>query len=220
MVFTESYGKRRIHLRFGSSQQLIVLRAQTFANRQLNEISVDTEQTFDTAKKDDGDFESKIMQQIRANKVSDNADPTDGALLKELITYLQAEDQQTCVDYLLLKMEDISDLEIEKILGITTRKRGYLQQRFKYYIEKFARMNHWELVHKWLSVEIHSSLGLTDHQWKVFADQLSIDQKLFMDLKQSNHSDKSIMDELRLTEKEFKLQWQELLKLATKIRNQ
>ena len=164
MVFTESYGKRRIHLRFGSSQQLIVLRAQTFANRQLNEISVDTEQTFDTVKKDDGDFESKIMQQIRANKVSDNADPTDGELLKELITDLQAEDQQTCVDYLLLKIEDIPDLEIEKILGLTTRTRGYLQQKIKYYIEKFARINNRKLVHEWLDAEIDRKFGLTDLQ--------------------------------------------------------
>jgi hypothetical protein len=43
MVFTECYGKRRIHLRFGSSQQLIVLRAQIFAKRQPNETSLDIE---------------------------------------------------------------------------------------------------------------------------------------------------------------------------------
>jgi Caspase domain len=220
MVFTECYAKRRIHLKLGSSQKLIVLRAQTFANRQLNEISADTEKTFGIAKDDEVDFGSKIMQQIRANKLSDNADSTDGVLLKELITYFQAEDQPTCVDYLLLKMEDISDSEIEKILGLTTRTRGYLQQKFKYYIEKFARINNWKLVHEWLDAEIDRKLGLTDHQWDVFAAQLSIEQKLFMDLKQSNHSDQSIMNKLRLTEKKFKLRWSELLQLAAQIRNQ
>ncbi len=224
MVFTECYAKRRIHLRFGSSQQLIVLRAQTFAKRQPNETSVDIEQAFDTAKDEDGDSGSKMMQQIRAKMVSDTADSTDGVLrdrvIEELVTYFKAQDQPACVDYLLLKMEDLSALEIEKTLGLTTRERDYLQQKFKYHIEKFARVANWELVHQWLGAEINHKLGLTDRQWEVFAAQLSIEQQSFMNLKQSNHSDKSIMDALRLTEKKFKLRWSELLQLAAQIRNQ
>jgi hypothetical protein len=224
MVFTECYAKRRIHLRFGSSQQLIVLRAQTFAKRQPNETSVDIEQAFDTAKDEDGDSGSKMMQQIRAKMVSDTADSTDGVLrdrvIEELVAYFEAQDQPACVDYLLLKMEDLSAPEIEKTLGLTTRERDYLQQKFKYHIEKFARVANWELVHQWLGAEIDRKLGLTDRQWEVFAAQLSIEQQSFMNLKQSNHSDKSIMDTLRLTEKKFKLRWSELLQLAAQIRNQ
>jgi hypothetical protein len=224
MVFTECYAKRRIHLRFGSSQQLIVLRAQTFAKRQPNETSVDIEQAFDTAKDEDGDSGSKMMQQIRAKMVSDTADSTDGVLrdrvIEELVTYFKAQDQPACVDYLLLKMEDLSALEIEKTLGLTTRERDYLQQKFKYHIEKFARVANWELVHQWLGAEIDRKLGLTDRQWEVFAAQLSIEQQSFMNLKQANHSDKSIMETLRLTEKKFKLRWSELLQLAAQIRNQ
>jgi hypothetical protein len=224
MVFTECYGKRRIHLRFGSSQQLIVLRAQTFAKRQPNETSVDIEQAFDTAKEEAGDSGSKMMQQIRAKMVSDTADSTDGVLrdrvIEELVAYFEAQDQPACVDYLLLKMEDLSAPEIEKTLGLTTRERDYLQQKFKYHIEKFARIANWELVHQWLGAEIDRKLGLTDRQWEVFAAQLSIEQQSFMNLKQANHSDKSIMDTLRLTEKKFKLRWSELLQLAAQIRNQ
>jgi hypothetical protein len=224
MVFTECYAKRRIHLRFGSSQQLIVLRAQTFAKRQPNETSVDIEQAFDTAKDEDGDSGSKMMQQIRAKMVSDTADSTDGVLrdrvIEELVAYFEAQDQPACVDYLLLKMEDLSAPEIEKTLGLTTRERDYLQQKFKYHIEKFSRVANWELVHQWLGAEIDRKLGLTDRQWEVFAAQLSIEQQSFMNLKQANHSDKSIMDTLRLTEKKFKLRWSELLQLAAQIRNQ
>jgi hypothetical protein len=224
MVFTECYGKRRIHLRFGSSQQLIVLRAQTFAKRQPNETAVDIEQAFDTAKEEAGDSGSKMMQQIRAKMVSDTADSTDGVLrdrvIEELVAYFEAQDQPACVDYLLLKMEDLSAPEIEKTLGLTTRERDYLQQKFKYHIEKFARIANWELVHQWLGAEIDRKLGLTDRQWEVFAAQLSIEQQSFMNLKQANHSDKSIMDTLRLTEKKFKLRWSELLQLAAQIRNQ
>jgi hypothetical protein len=224
MVFTECYAKRRIHLRFGSSQQLIVLRAQTFAKRQPNETSVDIEQAFDTAKEEAGDSGSKMMQQIRAKMVSDTADSTDGVLrdrvIAELVAYFEAQDQPACVDYLLLKMEDLSAPEIEKTLGLTTRERDYLQQKFKYHIEKFARVANWELVHQWLGAEIDRKLGLTDRQWEVFAAQLSIEQQSFMNLKQANHSDKSIMDALRLTEKKFKLRWSELLQLAAQIRNQ
>ena len=224
MVFTECYGKRRIHLRYGSSQQLIVLRAQTFAKRQPSETSVDIEQAFETAREEDGDTGSKLMQQIRAKMVSDNVDSTDGVLrdrvIEELIAYLAAQNQPACVDYLLLKMEDLSAPEIEKTLSLTTRERDYLQQKFKYHIEKFARVSNWELVHQWLGAEIDRKLGLTDSQWEIFDTQLSIEQQAFMQLKQSNHSDESIMSALRLTEKKFQLRWSELLQLAAQIRNQ
>ncbi len=224
MVFTECYGKRRIHLRFGSSQQLIVLRAQTFAKRQPSETAVDIEQAFETARDEDSDAGSKMMQQIRAKMVSDNVDATDGVLrdrvIEELVAYLAAQNQPACVDYLLLKLEDLSALEIEKTLGLTTRERDYLQQKFKYHIEKFARVANWELVHQWLGAEIDRKLGLTDRQWEVFAAQLSIEQQTFMQLKQANHSNESIMTTLRLTEKKFKLRWSELLQLAAQIRNQ
>jgi hypothetical protein len=224
MVFTECYAKRRIHLRFGSSQQLIVLRAQTFAKRQPTETSVDIEQAFETARDEDGDAGSKMMQQIRAKMVSESVDPTDGVLrdrvIKELIAYFEAQNQPACVDYLLLKMEDLSVPEIEKTLGLTTRERDYLQQKFKYHIEKFARVSNWELVHQWLGAEMDRKLGLTDIQWEIFANQLSIEQQTLIQLKQSNHSDESIIAELRLTEKKFKIRWSELLQLAAQIRNQ
>ena len=224
MVFTECYAKRRIHLRYGSSQQLIVLRAQTFAKRQPTETSVDIEQAFETARDEDGDNGSKLMQQIRAKMVSDNVDSTDEVLrdrvIEELIAYLKAQDRADCVDYLLLKMEDMSAPEIEKTLGLTTRERDYLQQKFKYHIEKFAHVANWELVHQWLGAEIDRKLGLTDRQWEVFSSQLSLEQQTFVQLKQSNRSNESIMKALRLTEKKFQLRWSELLQLAAQIRNQ
>jgi hypothetical protein len=224
MVFTECYAKRRIHLRFGSSQQLIVLRAQTFAKRQPTETSVDIEQAFETAREEDGDNGSKLMQQIRAKMVLDNVDSTDEVLrdrvIEELIAYLKAQDRADCVDYLLLKMEDMSAPEIEKTLGLTTRERDYLQQKFKYHIEKFAHVANWELVHQWLGAEIDRKLGLTDRQWEVFSAQLSIEQQTFIQLKQSDRSNESIMKALRLTEKKFQLRWSELLQLAAQIRNQ
>ncbi len=224
MVFTECYAKRRIHLRYGSSQQLIVLRAQTFAKRQPDETSVDIERAFETTKEEDGEAGSKVMQQIRAKLVSDNIDPTDGTLrdrvMEELIGYLEAQNQSLCVDYLLLKMADLSSAEIEKTLNLTARERDYLQQKFKYHIEKFARVANWELVHQWLGAEIDRKLGLTDRQWNIFAAQLSIEQQALIKLKQADRSNESIMKSLRLTEKKFQLRWSELLNMAAQIRNQ
>jgi hypothetical protein len=223
MVFSECYAKRRIHLRFGNSQQLIVLRAQTFAKRQPTETSVDIEQAFETAREEDGDAGSKMMQQIRAKMVSDNVDSSDSVLrdrvIEELIAYLQAQNQPACVDYLLLKMEDLSAPEIEKTLGLSTRERDYLQQKFKYHIEKFANVSSWELVHQWLGAEIDRKLGLTDRQWQVFTAQLSVEQQVLIELKQSDRSKESIMKSLKLTEKKFQLRWSELLQLAAQIRN-
>jgi hypothetical protein len=223
MVFSECYAKRRIHLRFGNSQQLIVLRAQTFAKRQPTETSVDIEQAFETAREEDGDTGSKMMQQIRAKMVSDNVDSSDSVLrdrvIEELIAYLQAQNQSACVDYLLLKMEDLSAPEIEKTLGLSTRERDYLQQKFKYHIEKFAHVSNWELVHQWLGAEIDRKLGLTDRQWQVFTAQLSVEQQVLIELKQSDRTKESIMKDLKLTEKKFQLRWSELLQLAAQIRN-
>jgi hypothetical protein len=224
MVFSECYAKRRIHLRYGSTQQLIVLRAQTFAKRQPSETSVDIEQAFETARDEDGDAGSKLMQQIRAKMVSDNVDGCEEVLrervVEELVAYLTAQNQSACVDYLLLKMEDLSAPEIEKILGLTTRERDYLQQKFKYHIEKFAHVANWELVHQWLGAEIDRKLGLTDRQWEIFSAQLSIEQQEFMQLKQANHTQESIVKTLRLTDKKYQLRWAELLQLAAQIRNQ
>jgi hypothetical protein len=224
MVFTECYAKRRIHLRYGSTQQLIVLRAQTFAKRQPSETSVDIEQAFETARDEDSDAGSKLMQQIRAKMVSDNVDGSEEVLrervVEELVAYLTAQNQSACVDYLLLKLEDLSAPEIEKILGLTTRERDYLQQKFKYHIEKFAHVANWELVHQWLGAEIDRKLGLTDRQWEIFSAQLSSDQQEFMQLKQANHSKESIVKTLKLTDKKYQLRWAELLQLASQIRNQ
>ncbi len=224
MVFTECYAKRRIQMRFGSSQQLVVLRAQTFAKRQPTETAVDIEQAFETSREEDGDTGSKMMQQIRAKMVSDNVDSTDCVLrdrvIEELIAYLKAQDRDDCVDYLLLKMEDLSAPEIEKTLGLTTRERDYLQQKFKYHIEKFARIANWELVHQWLGAEVDRKLGLTDRQWEIFAAQLSLEQQRSIELKQSDLSDEEIRKTLKLTEKKFQLRWAELLQLAAQIRNQ
>jgi hypothetical protein len=224
MVFCECYAKRRIHLRYGSSQQLIVLRAQTFAKRQPTENVVDIEQAFETARDEDSDSGSKVMQQIRAKLVSDNADNTDGVLrdrvIEELVTYLTAQNQTLCVDYLRLKMADLSSIEIEKAMGLSARERDYLQQKFKYHVEKFARVAKWELVHQWLGAEVDRKLGLTDLQWQTFTAQLSVEQQFIIELKQSNVSNESIMKKLKLTEKKFQLRWSELLTLAAQIRNQ
>jgi hypothetical protein len=224
MVFTECYGKRRIHLRYGNSQQLIILRAQTFAKRQPSETAVDIELAFETAREEDGDSGSKVMQQLRAKMVTDNVDPTDGVLrnrvIQELIGYLTAQDQQICIDYLLLKLEDLSAPEIEKALNLSGRERDYLQQKFKYHVEKFARVSNWELVHQWLGAEVDSRLGLTDSQWLIFSTQLSVEQQTLLQLKQSDRTQEFIMKTLRLTEKKFQLRWSELLSMAALLRNQ
>jgi hypothetical protein len=133
---------------------------------------------------------------------------------------LTAQDQQICIDYLLLKLEDLSAPEIEKALNLSGRERDYLQQKFKYHVEKFARVSNWELVHQWLGAEVDSRLGLTDSQWSIFSTQLSVEQQTLLQLKQGDRSQEFIMKTLRLTEKKFQLRWSELLSMAALLRNQ
>jgi hypothetical protein len=226
MVFTECYAKRRIHLHFGNSQQLIILRAQTFSKRQPADATVDIEQAFDTAKEDDGEGggNSRLLQQLRSKMVSDSGDPSEGALrdrvIGQLIERLRAQGQEQCVDYLLLKLEDLSAPEIEEILGIDARQRDYLQQRFKYHIEKFARVSSWELVLQWLGAEIDQKLGLTSLQWTAFTSKLNPDQITILEMKQSKVDDREIMKTMKLTEKKLEMRWSEILAAASELRNQ
>jgi hypothetical protein len=226
MVFTECYAKRRIQLRFGNSQQLIILRAQTFSKRQPADATVDIEQAFDTAKEDDGEGggNSRLLQQLRSKMVSDSSDPSEGALrdrvIGQLIDRLREQGQEQCIDYLLLKLEDLSAPEIEEALGIDSRQRDYLQQRFKYHVEKFSRVSSWELVLQWLGAEIDQKLGLTTVQWDAFHATLSPDQQTILVMKQTKVADREIMKEMKLTEKKLEMRWSEILSAAAELRNQ
>jgi hypothetical protein len=224
MVFTECYAKRRIQLQYGKSQQLIILRAQTFSKRQPD-ASVDIEQAFDTAKDDDGEgSNSRLLQQLRAKMVSDSNDPSEGVLrdrvVAQLIAYLEEQDQEQCINYLLLKLEDLSAPEIEEMLGIDSRQRDYLQQRFKYHIEKFARVSNWELVLQWLGAEIEQKLGLTSAMWEELLAQLTPEQQIILELKQQKVPDREIMKQTQLTEKKLQMRWSGILSTAAELRNQ
>jgi hypothetical protein len=224
MVFSECYAKRRIQLQYGKSQQLIILRAQTFSKRQPA-ASVDIEQAFDTAKEDDGDGgNSRLLQQLRAKMVSDSCDPSESVLrdrvVLQLIEYLEEQDQTQCINYLLLKLEDLSAPEIEEMLGIDSRQRDYLQQRFKYHIEKFARVSNWELVLQWLGAEIEQKLGLTSAQWEELLTMITPEQQMILDLKQQKVPDREIMKQTKLTEKKLQMRWSSILTTAAELRNQ
>jgi hypothetical protein len=224
MVFSECYAKRRIQLQYGKSQQLIILRAQTFSKRQPA-ASVDIEQAFDAAKEDDGEGgNSRLLQQLRAKMVSDSCDPSESVLrdrvVLQLIEYLEEQDQAQCINYLLLKLEDLSAPEIEEMLGIDSRQRDYLQQRFKYHIEKFARVSNWELVLQWLGAEIEQKLGLTSAQWEELLTMITPEQHMILDLKQQKVPDREIMKQTKLTEKKLQMRWSSILTTAAELRNQ
>lgn len=225
MAFCEHYGKRRINLPNGCSQQLLVLRAQSFARRQPNETALDIEQAMEFSRPEDSDSPSRsaMMQQVRSKMVAAASDPAEGVLrdrvVAELIQYLELQGQSDCVDYLVLKMEDRAAPEIDEILGLTARQRDYLQQRFKYHVEKFARNSHWQLVHQWLGADLDQKLGMSSVQWDAFVGQLSPEQGQLLQLKQSHQSDREIAKSLKWTPKQVQKRWTELLELAWNQRN-
>jgi hypothetical protein len=230
MAFSEQYAKRRIPLRSGS-QQLIVLRAQAFARRLPPETSVDLAMAVDTPRSEEGEISahSSALQQVREQMVADAADPTDGVIrdriVQTLIAYLESQNQPDCIDYLVLKLEDCPASEIDQILNLSPRQRDYLQQRFKYHIEKFAQIHHWELVHQWLGAEIDKRLGLTPEAWTQFLNQLTPDQQALVRLKQEQSTSSALTDQaigeaLNWTAKKVKRTWGEILALAWKQRNE
>jgi hypothetical protein len=225
MAFTEHYAKRRINLPGRRSQQLIVLRAQGFAHRQPPETTLDLELAVESSKGEDAEIHSRspVVQQVREQMVADAVDPTDSVVrdrvVSELIEYLESQGQTDCIDYLTLKLQDLSAPEIDDILGLSTRQRDYLQQRFKYHVEKFARSHRWQLVHQWLGADLDQNLGLPQQQWEAFMQKLPLEQQKLLQLKVQKISDPEIAKLLRCTPKQVHKRWVRLLELAWQARN-
>ena len=225
MAFTEHYAKRRINLPGRRSQQLVVLRAQGFAHRQPPETTLDLELAVESAKGEDAEIHSRspVVQQVREQMVADAIDPTDSVVrdrvISELVAYLESQGQSDCIDYLTLKLQDLSAPEIDEVLGLSTRQRDYLQQRFKYHVEKFSRSHRWQLVHQWLEADLDQNLGMPQQQWEVFLQQLPADQQQLLQLKGEKISDQDIAKRLRCTPKQVQKRWVRLLELAWQTRN-
>ncbi len=226
MAFTEQYAKRRINLAGGANQQLIILRAQTFARRLPQETNVDFEMATEAARTEDAESyqRNSAVQQLRSQMISQSSfdlaeDSERDRVISELSKYFESQGQHDCIDYLALKLQDLSAPEIDQILGLTSRQRDYLQQRFKYHVEKFARTHHWQLVHQWLGVGLEQKLGLSSQQWERFLSELSEQQRQILQLKAAQHTDQAIAKILKCTPKQLQKRWTQLLEQAWTIRN-
>jgi hypothetical protein len=225
MAFTEQYAKRRINLPGRRNQQLVVLRAQGFANRQPLETSVDMEAAIESGRSEEAEAYSRspVVQQVREQMVAETTDPSDSVLrdriISELVEYLESQGQSECVDYLVLKLQDLSAPEIDAVLQLSPRQRDYLQQRFKYHVEKFARSHRWQLVHQWLGADLDQNLGMPRQQWDEFVQTLTPDQRMLLTLKQSKTPDAAIAQALKCTPKQVHKRWVKLLDLAWQARN-
>jgi DNA-directed RNA polymerase specialized sigma subunit len=224
MAFCERYGKRRIPLPGRRSQQLLILRAQTFSQQQPPETSVD----MDTAAEggtleSDANWNDGAIQQVREMMVASEPEPLEANLrdkvIEELLAYLEERQQKDCADYFTLRLQDLPTTEIEELLGITPRQRDYLQQRFKYHLVRFALSHRWELVHEWLEADLERNLGLTPLEWEQFQSKISQEQKKLLILKQKESSTAEIAQALGCTHTQVEKRWFKLLEKAWEIRN-
>ncbi|MEO1352362.1 MAG: hypothetical protein AAFW84_26785 [Cyanobacteria bacterium J06635_15] len=234
MAFSEHYAKRRIALPGCNNQQLLILRAQSFAKRQPTEAYVDIELAMESPRDEesDGYLRTAPMQQIREHMVAEAIDPVESVvrdrIVHTLMDYLRDQDQDDCVDYLSLRLQDLSASEIDEVLGLSPRQRDYLQQRFKYHVEKFAQVHQWELVHQWLGIDLERNLGLSPSQWQAFLADLPNDQCQLLQLKQQQLlddegqalSDQVIAQQLNCTVKQVQRRWGKIISAAWKFRNQ
>ena len=225
MAFSEQYAKRTINLPNGRHQQLIVLRAQAFARRQPAETSIDLA-LVDAPKAEVGE-NTAVIKQVREKITLTEADtPEDAAMRDRVITalvdYFKAQQQSGCLDYLALKLEDCSTTEIEAILNLSPRQRDYLQQRFRYHVDRFSRQYEWELVHEWLGAKLEDNFGMTPDQWATFLATLPQDQGRLIQIKQNNpvQEQEEMARLLGWTPKKVDRIWTQLLKQAWQYRNQ
>ncbi len=222
MAFTERYAKRRIPLSRGRSQQLIILRTQTFSKQQPPETLIDIQQAIEG-----GDSEQPRtlpLQRLReeltiSEDISDTENTVRERVVEQLMDYLTEKNQPDCANYFSLRLMDLPTSEIESILEITPRERDYLQQRFKYHLLKFSFAHNWELVHEWLGAELGKNLGLTPQQWEYLHTKINQTQIKTLDLKQQGLSDAEISHQLDLTATQLRKQWSKLLEQAWDIRN-
>jgi hypothetical protein len=224
MAFVERYAKRRIPLPGRRSQQLIILRAQTFSQQQPPETSIDMDQAAGGSTGDsDNPTHDSTVQQVRESMVSKDPDPLAGnlrqAVIDELLKYLEDQGQKECGDYFILRLQDLPTNEIEAILHLTPRQRDYLQQRFKYHLIRFALSHGWELVHQWLEADLDKNLGLTAQEWQTFQGQLDPKQKNILNYKQQRRTDAEISQALGITLNQIQNSWFKVLDIAWKIRN-
>jgi len=224
MAFTLAYAKRRVMTGYGA-MQLLVLRAKSFAKRQPTDTVMDIEQVTEFAKGEEAQMQSRspVMQQVRERLVAETRDPHEAVLrdrvVGELVQYLENQGHKDCADYLILKLQDFAAPEIDEILGLTPRQRDYLQQRFKYHVEKFARTQEWQLVHQWLGADLDQKLGLSSKQWETFVAQLDPMQQQLLEFKQAGRSDFEIVKALKITPKQVQKRWSQLLEIASLVRN-
>lgn len=223
MAFAERYGKRRIPLAGNRSQQLIVLRAQTFIRQQPPELAIDITQAMDYGGEAEDVRPAASQQRIREELLALGDEIPEPSLRDDvvaaLITYLKDRDQEDCADYFTLRLLDLPAQDIEALLHLTPRQRDYLQQRFKYHLLRFALSHHWQLVHEWLGVGLESNLGLTPQQWQQWQHTLSPMQAELLRLKQAGRGDGEVAQRLGLTNTQFHKQWTKLLAQAWDIRN-
>lgn len=223
MAFTERYGKRRIPLPGRRSQQLIILRAQTFSQQQPPETMVDIEQAAEGSG-GEGDNRSnvplpQVREQMMAIEPELSEDTLRNTVISELMNYLEERQQKDCADYFALRLQDLPASEIEAILGLTARQRDYLQQRFKYHLIRFSLSHHWELVHQWLEADLERNFGLTPQQWQQLQTQITAQQRELLRLKQTGMADGAIAQSIGMTPTQLQKQWSKLLEQAWEIRN-
>jgi hypothetical protein len=224
MAFTERYAKRRIPLPGRRSQQLLILRAQTFSQQQPQETSVDMDAAADGgALQSDSTWNDPTIQGVREAMVASEAEPLDANLrdkvIQELLAYLEERQQSDCADYFTLRLQDLPTSEIEEILGLTPRQRDYLQQRFKYHLIRFALSHRWKLVHQWLEADLDQNLGLTPLEWQQFEAKTTPQQAELLKLKQQGRTTDEIARALGCTPTQVEKRWFKLLELAWDIRN-
>lgn len=233
MAFTEQYAKRRITIPGAVNQQILVLRAQNFARRQPAETSVDLELAMESPKGEEAESHgyASTLNQVREQMVTDAVDPAAQVLrdrvIQELMAYLSDQEQQDCMDYFVLRLQDLPASEIDEILQLTPRQRDYLQQRFKYHVEKFAQVHNWELVHQWLEIDLDHNLGLSPQEWEDFVETLNPLQRRLLLLKRDRASSQQpplqadeLSELLGCTPKRVQRTWGQILGQAWKYRNQ
>lgn len=222
MAFTERYAKRRISFSRGRSQQLIILRTQTFSKQQPPEIAIDIQQAIEGSSDSEQARTTplhRLREELTLSEEALGRDTVHERVIEQLMDYLVEKGQKDCADYFSLRLIDLPAPEIEAILGITSRERDYLQQRFKYHLLKFSFAHNWELVHEWLGAELGQNLGLTLQQWEHFQAEISPTQAKLLRLKQESLSDQEISKALDLTATQMRKQWSKLLEQAWDIRN-
>jgi hypothetical protein len=207
-AFTRRYANRKVGgmLRFRSGSGKV-------ARRRAKEVDIDG------LRDDENDsFAETYIETNRVKSSIEEADTCEEAdrLVNSLLDYFATNQYHDLIEYLLLRLANTHPQRIADLMGLTTRQRDHLQQRFVYQVGLWiAASESTDAYHDYFGLSLANRFGLGAVAW----DSISAKNGELISLKRQGVKDGTIARVLSTTEVRVQRRWKETILEAKQLRN-